>query len=750
MDKYREAIQRIVDDAALNLDQKLERLEELYEQKPVRAEWFLAKAKLTVEKEGKRGSGYTILGGKTFWREPVDKAVEAQEFLVELDLRGKDGPMAECHQFQADFARHDTEAVQRVWARLRETEGEVLQRWEDFLPLANRYLACHKCLNYLILRTYALSVGQDVVPRRVWMENQSNVGYLKESIRGKRPFVILSDSAEDWTEAVILGRCLAGLGCPVHLLNAPGEIEVDAPVALADTVSISMENGEELYGFTLIPTVELTLQGKSLGDNRAEVVAGLCREENVVVIASCDRFEALSRAEALGNGIDNLYGYEAPPSPEYFAFGWAGSYVSYLDGLYGMDTRAAIYGKPQCRFSVVIPVRNSAGTLQHTLKTCLNQRYQGDYEIVISDNSVDGNTEVYRFCQTVTDGRVRYCRTPRDLRLSKSFEYAFLQARGEYVMAIGADDALFPWTLEVWDRVIGQFPGEEVFLWDRGYYVWPEFKKGQQDKFIIPGRYEKDQVRAGQLELKRGLEMFLQEPGNMYLLPMLYINSGFKRSFLGTLLEGTGRLWDGVCQDIYMGVVVSALKEKCVRICYPLAMAGMSSGSEGARANSPMEDQGRGAEVMKRQQQENNVGGFAKSGTECLMPESGTDVTSFYNSVLRAVQRGLLSREEMDAFDWKQWFLNCYRTMDKKDVFFERKIHQMRYAARKHGEAFLSWFDGAILKEAMKPVTFPKEEPGRKTYREEDNGEWRVLDASKHGVQNVFDASLLFGELTGL
>lgn len=750
MDKYREAIQRILDDGELTVDRKLEKLEELYGQKPVRVEWFLAKAKLTVEKERKRGSGYTILSGKMFWKEPADKTAEVQEFLAELDLMGKDEPMAACRRFQAELARDETEAVRRARSRLRETEGEVLQRWEEFLPLANRYLACHKCLSYLILRMYALSVGQDVIPSRVWMENQSNVGYLKEAISGKRPFVILSDSAEDWTEAAILGRCLAGLGCPVYLLNPPGQIEVDAPVAPADTVSISMENGEELYGFTLIPTVELTLQGKSLGDNRADVVAGLCREENVVVIASCDRFEALSRAEALGNGIDNLYGYETPPSPEYFAFGWAGSYVKYLDSLYGMDTKAVICGRAQCRFSVVIPVRNSAGTLQHTLKTCLNQRYQGDYEVVISDNSVDGNTEVYQFCQTVTDGRVRYCRTPRDLRLSRSFEYAFLQARGEYVMAIGADDALFPWTLEVWDRVIERFPGEEVFLWDRGYYVWPEFKKGQQDKFIIPGRYEKDQVRAGQLELKRGLQMFLQEPGNMYLLPMLYINSGFRRSFLGTLLEGTGRLWDGICQDVYMGVVVSALKEKCVRISYPLAMAGMSSGSEGARANSPIEDQGKGAAALKRRQQENNVGGFAKSGTECLMPEFGTDVTSFYNSVLRAVQRGLLPREELDVFDWKQWFLNSYRTMDKKDVYYEKKIHQMRYAAEKHGDAFVKWFDETIYREAMKPVAFPKEEAGRKTYREEDNGEWRVLDASKYGVQNSYDASLLFQELTGL
>lgn len=748
---YREAIQGIVDNAELTVDQKLEKLEELYRQKPVRAEWFLAKAKLTVEKERKRGSGYTILSGKTFWKEPADTVAEVQKFLSELDLMGNDKPMAECRRFQADWAVNDEAAVLRAWSQLRETEAEVLQRWEEFQPLVDSYLACYKCLNYFLLRMYALSVGNNTIPRREWIENHSNVGYLKETVDQKKTFVILADSPDYLNEAVVLGRCLTGLGCPVYLLNVPGQIEVDGPVALADTVAVSMENAEELYGFTLIPAVELVLQGKSLGDNSADILAGLCRDENVVVLASSDRFQALSRTEVLRNRIDDLYGYETTLTTEYFSFGWAGSYTNYIDGLYDMDTKAVVYGEAQCRFSVVIPVRNSAGTLRHTLKTCLNQRYQGDFEIVISDNSTEGNTEVYQFCQTVTDRRVRYCRTPRDLRLSRSFEYAFLQARGEYMIALGADDVLLPWALEVWDRMIGQFPDEEVFLWDRGYYVWPEFKKGQQDKLVIPGNYKKDFVKAGHLELSRGLNMFLGDPRNMYLLPMLYINSGFRRSFLRTLLEGTGRLWDGICQDIYMGVVVSALKEKCVLISYPLTMAGMSSGSEGARANSPLENQAGGAAFLSRQLQENNVGGFSKSGIECLAPESGTDVTSFYNSVLRAVQRGLLPMHYLeDVFDWKQWFWNCYRIMDKRDIFFERKIHQMRYAARKHGEGFLNWFDETIYQEALKPVSFPEEETGRKRYQEGNDGECTVVDASKYGVQNAYDASLLFARLTGL
>lgn len=63
---------------------------------------------------------------------------------------------------------------------------------------------------------------------------------------------------------------------------------------------------------------------------------------------------------------------------------------------------------------------------------------------------------------------------------------------------------------------------------------------------------------------------------------MLYINSGFKRSYMKTLLEKTGRLWDGICQDIYMSIVNILINDHILNIRYPLTIAGMTGRSIGA------------------------------------------------------------------------------------------------------------------------------------------------------------------------
>lgn len=751
MNNYRNSIRSILNDIQKSIDQKLSDLEKLNRQKPVCAEWYLAKAKLLFEKEQTPENVYHLLNNTFFLREPIDIVPEIQDFLGVLDSSWGDSALAGYRHFEKNCVFGDEEAVAKAMEKLWQSEGQTLETWDDFASLADAYLACNKLLNYHILRKYAVSVGQDVILRRPWIEEQPNMGFIDESIEKKKRFVIVVGALDQIKETLVMGRCLAGMGCPVYILNVPGQIDVDAPIATDMTVPVSMENAEEEYGILQIPLVELLFHGESLGDNCADVIDSLCQEESIVVLASNIKFEELYQKTSIKNRVESLYDYGMNLRGEYFSFGWAGSYLNYINDLYNMDTKEAVYRKPECRFSVVIPVRNSAETLRHTLKTCLNQRYQGDYEIIISDNSTEGNTEVYQFCRTITDKRVKYCRTPRDLRLSKSFEYAFLQTRGEYIFSMGADDVMLPWALEAWDGVIKEFPEEEIFLWDRGFYAWPGFNKGQQHQFVIPGKYEKHNIELEYIDPMEYLFVAMKKPSLMYILPMLYINSGFKREFMQTLLKETGRLWDGICQDIYMGVIVSALKKRILKISYPFTMAGMSEGSAGALANRPVESQETGTVGLERQIKENNVGGFSKSEIECLMPELGTDVTSLYNSILRAVNRGVISQRYLEnAVDWKQWFLNTYQVMDKRDIYFDKKICQMRFAARKQGDDFLKWFDETIYQKAMESVIFSEEESNERAYQEVDDDEFRMLDASKYGVQNSYDASLLFEKLTGL
>lgn len=749
MEEYCREIEDIIGAGGTSIDQKLEELEQLYRWKPVRAEWFLAKAKLLVEKEGRPEIGYETLKGVYFSKDDSDVAMDMLDFLAQLDLMRGDASMAACRRFQIDLAKGNEAEVADVLSKVLEAEADTLQQWDGFQALADSYLACCKYLNYEILRMYSEVFGENAIPDRDCLtEEMRNIGFLREAVEERRRIAIFVDVPERRSEAFILGRCLSELGCQVYVMDAPMQLELDDMPNMADMAAVSMDNGEERDGFTLIPVIECMLQGESLGDDSEYILDRLCRVGNVIMLASEDRFEGLSETAAMKNRIDNLVDYDNMLLTDYMAFGWAGSYLEHISILYGMDTGTAVAAEAECRFSVVIPVRNSASTLQHTLRTCLNQRYQGDFEIVISDNSTAGNTKVYEFCRTIKDKRVRYYRTPRELPLTKSFEFAFLHARGEYIFSMGADDAMLPWTLEVWDKVIREYPEEEIFLWERGFYAWPGFNGGQQHQFNIPGRHRKGDIKCGRCEPMQYLCLALEKPQNMYLLPMLYINSGFRRSFMRKLLAETERMWDGGSQDLYMGVMVSVLKKEIIKIDYPLTIAGMSSASVGALSNRTVKDNADKQLLLEHVKRERSLAVYSRSGTECLVPMMKQDVFGFYSAVLRVVERGMMPRQCLvDAFDWKRWYLNGCLAMDCRDIYYDVEIRRMRRTAKMHGEDFLDWVEGSICKLVYDPRLPVEEKEETKLYQEEDTEFGRILDASRYGVKNVYDASLLLEEL---
>src|SRR5262245_30208092 len=93
------------------------------------------------------------------------------------------------------------------------------------------------------------------------------------------------------------------------------------------------------------------------------------------------------------------------------------------------------------RFSVVIPTRERAGTLRHSLRTCLEQDFD-DYEIVVCDNC--SSTATRQVVDEADSPRVRYVRADRPLAMSANWELAVAAARGEYVTVLGDDDGLLP------------------------------------------------------------------------------------------------------------------------------------------------------------------------------------------------------------------------------------------------------------------------------------------------------------------
>ena len=97
--------------------------------------------------------------------------------------------------------------------------------------------------------------------------------------------------------------------------------------------------------------------------------------------------------------------------------------------------------------TVIIPAKNRAPYLYHTLRTCMLQEYERLEVIVSDDGSTDGTREIVEAAQT-RDPRIRYVSPGGSVGMRENFEFALRQIQPGYVMALGADDGLLPHGIE--------------------------------------------------------------------------------------------------------------------------------------------------------------------------------------------------------------------------------------------------------------------------------------------------------------
>ena len=186
-----------------------------------------------------------------------------------------------------------------------------------------------------------------------------------------------------------------------------------------------------------------------------------------------------------------------------------------------------------------------------------------------------------------------------------------------------------------------------------------------------------------------------------------------------------------------------------------MTIAGMSGGSMGAKANMIYELKEEESAFLNDLKKTANIGAYSASPYERLMPEVTTDKSSLYNCILRMIARGVIAESDLEYFDFRGWFLDVFRQMDIRDPLFDKKVHYFRYTASLHGDEFLKWFDETIYQKAFIPREIDEDKLAgirqKKCYKEgTDSYGGQTLDASKYGVYNVYEASLLFEKISGL
>ena len=123
------------------------------------------------------------------------------------------------------------------------------------------------------------------------------------------------------------------------------------------------------------------------------------------------------------------------------------------------------------RFSIVVPTRNRADMLRGAVGSALRQSW-GDFEVVVVDNSTDGESE--RVVACFGDERLRYVRTPGDLLMHENWQLALEQGRGEFITFLCDDDALHPRALEAVGAWIDISCAEAV-CWRSCSFCWPSW-----------------------------------------------------------------------------------------------------------------------------------------------------------------------------------------------------------------------------------------------------------------------------------
>lgn len=499
---------------------------------------------------------------------------------------------------------------------------------------------------------------------------------------GRYTFLLVDDAAGDHADMEILADALAMLGQQAILLRESGAVReaCDADACAQECIQAA----EISRGHIIVATTQCRTASGTVVDVTPAVIRLLARsivqEAPLIVFARDVRMGELHRKTALGGDIQRL-SHCLPPRFSYgLSFAWAGDYLRYASYLYGESVEELLAAPASCDFSIVIPVCGVSDTLPYTLQTCLSLDYEGSYEIVLSDNSDDGCTAVRDLCAEIGDPRIRYYKTPRVLYLDKSFEYAFLHARGAFILSIGADDGICPWALRYLDKALAAHPDEPLFGWKRGLYTWQGLLPHERSFLQI---FLHD-PNASSLYARMGLsscqdEVIAHIDDVFYHLPVLYINSGFRRSYLRTLLHRTGRLLDGCSQDLYMGTVNFLLNDHFIRIDAPLTFAGMSGKSIGAGTQRYHSDVDAAAFAgMHKKRVHEQTGEYVPRDAEYRVPCIDTaGMYGFYATILRLQEMGATDTE----LSWNGLFDHLVQNMYVSDIRLERFFGTFLYAA---------------------------------------------------------------------
>ena len=221
--------------------------------------------------------------------------------------------------------------------------------------------------------------------------------------------------------------------------------------------------------------------------------------------------------------------------------------------------------------SIIIPTRERAAYLPHTINTCLRSDRR-DMEVLVLDNASGDDT--LKVLSRIDDERLRVQTSDARLSMRDNFERGLNLARGEVLCYIGDDDGLVTSRLDV---VVDIFRSTSVQAVSaaRAHYAWPDLRGGRRNSLVVP-RHDGISIECS----KSSLHSVLKD-SNYYRVPCLY--HGFvRRDLVDRITRRQGRFFLSSQVDIYSAIALSMEDVPFAYCKRPFIINGGSGRSNGA------------------------------------------------------------------------------------------------------------------------------------------------------------------------
>lgn len=234
------------------------------------------------------------------------------------------------------------------------------------------------------------------------------------------------------------------------------------------------------------------------------------------------------------------------------------------------------------KFTVIIPTKDRADYLYHSLRSCSLQDYDNLEIIVSDDGSTDHSEEMVREASR-KDPRIRFVSPGGGAGMLDNFEFALDQVKEGYVIALGGDDGLLPHGIKGMRDLLNE-TGKELLAWPSPAYFYAGVKMPTSQMIFHASL---GRLKTGQ-KIIRSEDFLNRQAKDLYYVsdieaPMFYVKGVASMRLVNQVRARTpgGKFYACATPDGYSGIVLAGEVEDYAFSYTPFSLHGVSPTSAG-------------------------------------------------------------------------------------------------------------------------------------------------------------------------